>query len=106
MHLVDVSTYLQDGRILVKALRRYMIFSHTGQFVDEVEFEPIKNKQEMAEILETIRQNTQNRIKASKKVAQYDDEGNEIKQEVKKQDKKKSAVPIGLNNMRDLLQFS
>lgn len=42
MHLVDVSTFLGDGRILVKCLRRFMIFSPDGQFIDEVEFEPIK----------------------------------------------------------------
>lgn len=41
MHLVDVSTFLQDGKILVKALRRFMIFSDDAQYIDEVDFEPI-----------------------------------------------------------------
>lgn len=35
---VDMSTFLEDGKILVKIRRRLMVFSGNGNFIDEVEF--------------------------------------------------------------------
>lgn len=62
----------------------------------------------MKEIQSIIKSNTQERIKAAKKTIQYDEDGNEIVPEVKKNkdEKPKSPIPIGVNNMRDMLQFS
>lgn len=34
----DVSSFLENGNILVKCRRRYMIFTSEGSFIDEVEF--------------------------------------------------------------------
>jgi hypothetical protein len=45
-------------------------------------------------------------VKAARRVVRYDEDGNEIPAEKKKDEKPKSPIPIGLNNMRDLLQFS
>ena len=67
MHLVDVSTFLGDGNVLVKALRRYMIFDEYGSYIDEVDFEPIQNKDEKNEILTIIKENMQARVKEAKK---------------------------------------
>lgn len=67
MHLVDVSTFLGDGNILVKALRRYMIFNEYGQYIDEVDFEPIQNQEEKNEIMSIIKENTQQRVRDAKK---------------------------------------
>jgi hypothetical protein len=67
MHLVDVSTFLGDGNVLVKALRRYMVFNEYGSYIDEVDFEPIQNKDERNEIMTIIKENMQARVKEAKK---------------------------------------
>lgn len=74
MHLVDVSTFLGDGNILVKALRRYMIFNEYGQYIDEVDFEPIQNQEEKNEIMSIIKENTQQRVRDAKKQAKLDEQ--------------------------------
>jgi hypothetical protein len=33
-----MSTFLDDGKILIKIRRRFMIFTSDGAFIDEVEF--------------------------------------------------------------------
>jgi hypothetical protein len=33
-----MSTFLDDGKILVKVRRRFMVFTGNGNFIDEVEF--------------------------------------------------------------------
>lgn len=38
LNWVDMSTYLEDGKILIKIRRRFMIFTSDGAFIDEVEF--------------------------------------------------------------------
>lgn len=112
MHLVDVSTFLSDGKILVKALRRYMIFDEYGQYIDEVDFEPIYNKEEKNEINEIIKENTQQKIREAKRQAKLADELEAPQPALKRQGtrrndtKPKSVIPIGFNNMRDLVQFS
>jgi len=104
MHLVDVSTFLQDGKILVKALRRFMIFDDEGQYVDEVDFEPILNKEEKNDILNIIKDNTNKRVRDAKRMAKEMEEGTAPMTTRRDKDAKpKSIIPIGMNNMRDLL---
>jgi hypothetical protein len=38
LNWVDMSTFLEDGKILVKNRRRFMVFTSNGNFIDEVEF--------------------------------------------------------------------
>jgi long-subunit acyl-CoA synthetase (AMP-forming) len=38
LNWVDMSTFLEDGKILVKNRRRFMVFTNNGNFIDEVEF--------------------------------------------------------------------
>jgi hypothetical protein len=38
LNWVDMSTFLEDGKIMIKIRRRYMIFTSDGAFIDEVEF--------------------------------------------------------------------
>lgn len=35
---LDLSSYLDDGRILIKVRRRFMVFSRNGAFLSEVSF--------------------------------------------------------------------
>ena len=37
-NLVDMSTFLENGNILLKIRSRYMIFTQKGHFIDEVSF--------------------------------------------------------------------
>jgi hypothetical protein len=39
MNWVDMSTFLNDGKILIKIRRRFMVFNINGEFIDEVEFD-------------------------------------------------------------------
>jgi hypothetical protein len=39
MRLVDISSFLDDGKIFVKVLRRFMVFTKDGAFIDEIDFE-------------------------------------------------------------------
>jgi hypothetical protein len=34
----DMSTFLENGLILVKLRRRFMVFNSNGSFIDEIEF--------------------------------------------------------------------
>jgi hypothetical protein len=76
MHLVDVSTFLTNGKILVKALRRFMVFGPDGKYIDEVDFEPINDPLEYSEIQGIIMENTRMRVKKAQIEIQYDEEGN------------------------------
>jgi hypothetical protein len=38
LNWVDMSTFLDNGKILMKIRRRFMIFKNDGAFIDEVEF--------------------------------------------------------------------
>jgi len=38
LNWVDMSSFLDDGKILVKIRRRFMVFTGNGDFIDEVEF--------------------------------------------------------------------
>ena len=38
LHWVDMSTFIFEGKILVKIRRRFMVFDYKGDFIDEVEF--------------------------------------------------------------------
>jgi hypothetical protein len=35
----DMSTFLENGYILIKCRRRYMVFDSCGRFIDEIEFD-------------------------------------------------------------------
>jgi hypothetical protein len=50
MRLVDLSSFLDDGKIFVKVLRRFMIFTKDGSFIDEIDFEKAESPAEMEEI--------------------------------------------------------
>jgi hypothetical protein len=34
-----MSTFLQDGKILIKIRKRYMVFTSNGAFIDEAQFD-------------------------------------------------------------------
>jgi hypothetical protein len=38
LNWVDMSTFLDNGKIMIKIRRRFMIFTHDGAFIDEVDF--------------------------------------------------------------------
>lgn len=38
LNWVDMSSFLEDGKILMKIRRRFMVFTADGAFIDEVEF--------------------------------------------------------------------
>lgn len=38
-NFVDMSTFLEDGKILIKIRRRYMVFTANGAFLDEAQFD-------------------------------------------------------------------
>ena len=38
---VDMSTFLDNGKILLKVGNRFLLFENDGEFVDEVEFDDI-----------------------------------------------------------------
>jgi hypothetical protein len=38
-NFVDMSTFLEDGKILIKIRRRYMVFTSNGAFLDEAQFD-------------------------------------------------------------------
>ena len=38
LNWVDMSTFLENGKILVKIRRRFMIFTGDGNFIAETEF--------------------------------------------------------------------
>ena len=44
--MVDMSTFLTGGQVLLRCRRRFMIFSNTGNYIDEVQFnnEGLKDK--------------------------------------------------------------
>jgi hypothetical protein len=54
MRLVDISSFLDDGKIFVKCLRRFMIFTKDGSFIDEVDFKVSETPAEMGEIRSII----------------------------------------------------
>lgn len=37
-----MSTYLEDGKILIKILNRFMVFTSNGGFIDECQFDDSK----------------------------------------------------------------
>lgn len=39
LNWVDMSTFLEDGKILIKIRRRFMVFTAEGAFLDEVKFD-------------------------------------------------------------------
>tara|TARA_B110000285_G_C15032107_1_gene567330 strand:+ start:768 stop:944 length:177 start_codon:yes stop_codon:yes gene_type:complete len=39
LNFVDMSTFLEDGKILIKIRRRYMVFTCNGAFIDEAQFD-------------------------------------------------------------------
>jgi hypothetical protein len=39
LNFVDMSTFLEDGKILIKIRRRYMVFNCNGAFIDEAQFD-------------------------------------------------------------------
>jgi len=43
---VDMSTFLEDGKILVKIGQRFLLFDENGAFVDEIEFEDLREERE------------------------------------------------------------
>ncbi len=47
-NFVDMSTFLQGGQVLLRCRRRFMIFSSTGNYIDEVMFnnEGLQDKEE------------------------------------------------------------
>lgn len=50
LNWVDMSTFLENGKILVKIRRRFMIFTGDGAFIDEVTFnDDILNQVEIPE---------------------------------------------------------
>ena len=57
MRLVDISSFLDDGKIFVKCLRRIMMFTKDGSFIDEVDFEAAETPSEMEEIRTIIAKN-------------------------------------------------
>jgi hypothetical protein len=109
MRLVDISSFLDDGKIFVKCLRRFMMFTKDGSFIDEIDFQASETPAEMEEIrtilalnnLKTLLSHTNKQV--SHQV--FDDDGIEVEVEAKKGDNE-SPIPIKENNMRDLLQFS
>ena len=44
-----------------------MVFNEYGSYIDEVDFEPIQNKDERNEIMTIIKENMQARVKEAKK---------------------------------------
>jgi hypothetical protein len=47
MNEVDMSTYLSDGKIMIKIGRRFMVFTVNGAFIDETHFnDEILNQQD------------------------------------------------------------
>jgi hypothetical protein len=42
---LDMSSFLDDGKILVKIRRRFMVFSRDGAFIDEVTFSDFENEE-------------------------------------------------------------
>lgn len=50
MRLVDLSTFFDDGKIFVKCLRRHMMFTKDGSFIDEIDFEQAESPAEIQEI--------------------------------------------------------
>ena len=38
LNWVDMSTFLESGKILIKIRRRFMVFTGDGAFIDEIEF--------------------------------------------------------------------
>ena len=47
LNWVDMSTFLESGKILIKIRRRFMVFTGDGAFIDEIEFnnESLKNNE-------------------------------------------------------------
>ena len=43
---VELSTFLVDGRILIKIAQRFMLFDPEGTFIDEIEFEDLREERE------------------------------------------------------------
>jgi hypothetical protein len=43
---VELSTFLADGRILVKIAQRFLLFDPEGTFTDEIEFEDLREERE------------------------------------------------------------
>ena len=66
-------------------------------------FVPIKVLTSLANIYNIIKENALNKLKQSKRVIQYDDEGNAIENEDAKSERQKYPIPVGFNNMRELL---
>lgn len=58
MKLVDISSFLDDGKIFVKCLRRFMIFTKDGSFIDEVDFQVSETPAEMEEIRSILAKNS------------------------------------------------
>lgn len=109
MKLCDLSSFLDDGKIFVKIQRRFMIFTKDGSFIDEVDFEQAESPSEMEEIRTMIANNQMKTLMAhinKPRPSQIlDEDGVEVVIKDKNKEKE-SPIPIGENNMRDLLQFS
>ena len=43
---VDMSTFLHDGKIMVKIAQRYMLFDKNGEFIDQIDFEDLRAERE------------------------------------------------------------
>ena len=41
-----MSTFMEDGKILVKIGQRFLLFDENGAFVDEIEFEDLREERE------------------------------------------------------------
>lgn len=41
-----MSTFLEDGKILIKIGQRFILFNENGAFIDEIEFEDLREERE------------------------------------------------------------
>ena len=60
--LVDMTTFLDSGDIMLKIQSRYMLFDRTGRFIDEVEFKDIKESEDAEQKANMLRKIEQSRI--------------------------------------------
>ena len=56
-HLVDISSFMDNGKIFVKLQRRFMIFTKDGVFIDEADFDNSETPAEIEEIRTIIHKN-------------------------------------------------
>jgi len=45
-NVVEMTTFLENGEILLKIKNRFLLFTSTGDFTDEIEFKDLKDEQD------------------------------------------------------------